>query len=73
MTIERYFELQDKLLALENALRHYGMNDESRAVICLLEELFTILNEEDTKHVEERCLKFLEKYKHVRDKFNRED
>lgn len=73
MTIERYFELQDKLLALENALRHYGMKDESRAVICLLEELFTILNEEDTKHVEERCLKFLEKYKHVRDKFNRED
>lgn len=72
MTSERYFELQDKLLALENALQHYGMKDESKAVFCLLEDLFVILDEEDTNHVEERCLKFLAKYKHVRDKFNRE-
>lgn len=48
------------------------MKDESKAVFCLLEDLFVILNEEDTNHVEERCLKFLGRYKHVRDKFDKE-
>lgn len=72
MKIERYFELQDKLLCLENALKHYGMKEEAKAAIYLWEDLFDIVDKEDTKHVEERYLDFLAKYKHVRDKFNKE-
>ena len=72
MTIERYFELQDKLLCLENALRYYGMKDEAKAAICMWEDLFDIVDKEDTNHVEERCLKFLANCKHVRDRFNKE-
>lgn len=70
MTIDRYFELQDKLLCLENALQHYGMRDEAKTAISTWEELFDIVDKEDIKHVEQRCLDFLSKYKHVRDKFN---
>lgn len=59
MKIERCFELQDKHLCLENALRHYGMKDESRDVFCILEDLFAIVDKNDTKQAKQRRLKFL--------------
>lgn len=58
MTIERCVELQDKLLCLENALRHYGMNAESKATFCILEGLICHRDKDDTKQAEQRCLEF---------------
>lgn len=72
MTIERCVELQDKLLCLENALRHYGMNAESKATFCILERLIYHRDKDDTKQAEQRCLEFWAKYKHVRNRFDRE-
>lgn len=46
------------------------MNDESKEAFSILEDLLTITIKEDTKHAEQRCLDFLAKYKHVRDRFN---
>lgn len=70
MTTDQYFELQDKLLGLENALQHYGMKNESKEVFSILEDLLYITIKEDTNNAEQRCLDFLAKYKHVRDRFN---
>lgn len=43
------------------------MKDGAKAVIHIWENLFDIVNKNDTKQAELRCLKFLAKYEHVCD------
>lgn len=71
MTVERFFELQTKILTLESALSHFGMQNELKELCDIMLDTFLLINrEEDLNGTEQKCLDFIDKYWYVKEKLD---